>query len=166
MSSTGAALVVSIALSAIGLALLAVGFAAALSKRGVTRRRAGPEIGAELLAEKMGREASDEGRKTLARRAWFWGRGWAVERTATYSTEEIRQALRRREPRAVWPALVGTAGMVLFPLFGGIALVLVPDTRWFGAAVLAIFGYGLVSVIRDLRRERAPRSGPPGSPGR
>jgi hypothetical protein len=33
----------------------------------------------------------------------------------------------------------------------------VPGTRWAGAAVLAIFAYGVASVIRDVRRERAGR---------
>lgn len=141
-----------VTLAGLGFAALVAGGAWALAERGVTTRRTGAEIGAELQAEKMERDARIAGRTPLTSRTAFVGKGWAIERTATFSSEEIVRRFRSGELRPLVPGLIGFGGMVALLLFGSFALLTRPGYYRLGGAVLLLFlVYGLYQFVSGLR---------------
>jgi len=106
-------------LTGLGAACMITGFTWLLVTSGQTRRRSGPEVGAETMAGQMG----DEGEE-LASGTVFKGTGVAVSREAEYSYAEIKRLIRERRPEAI-PLLLAAGGLLGFVLFGAFAL-------WFG----------------------------------
>jgi hypothetical protein len=97
--------VVAVLLGSVSFVVFVTGFIWGLIERGQTRRAQGREIGAEMMAEKMGRETAASGKTPLVQGTGFVGSGWEVEREAEYSWAEITAAIRGGRVRAVLPAL-------------------------------------------------------------
>jgi hypothetical protein len=145
--------VATVLLGGVSFIVFVTGFVWGLIERGQTRRAQGPQVGAEMMAEKMGREASTSGKTPLAQKTAFVGSGWAVEREAEYSWTEIRAAIRGGRVRTVLPALLGAAGMLAFMFFLSLALVIRLHNKIYGAVVLTITLYALYIAVGGLIEE-------------
>ena len=142
--------VATVLLGSISFIVFVTGFVWGLIERGQTRRAQGPEVGAEMMAEKMGRETAASGKTPLVQKTAFVGTGWAVEREAEYSWGEIRAAIRGGRIRTVLPALLGAAGMLAFMFFLSLALLIRVHNKIYGGVVLAFTLYALYIAVRGL----------------
>jgi len=122
------------------------GFVWMLAASGRTRRRSGPEVGAEI----MGGQMAEEG-ETLAEGTVFKGKGVAVSREVDLSFAEIKGMIRARRPEAV-PALLAAGGLLCLVLFGAVALWLGLEDKLVGTlfalVVLYTVGRIVVSFVR------------------
>ena len=143
--------VLMILLSA-GLVALAVGFAWILMVRGHTTKRSGAEVGVEYMEEEMARRDLRAGKTSLNRKAWFWGKGWAVDREAAVSYKEIKTMWRKGSYGAVLPMVLLLGGFLTSILVGGVLLVIGLDNPIPGLVVLAFGIYGAWIVGSGIRR--------------
>lgn len=142
---------------ALGLAFLAMavaGMVLALTSRGKSRVRKGPEIYAEMQAERMARES--RGRAGVAQAGVGYGTGIAWDRTAVYTLPEVKRALRDRQYGLVMPVLLGMGGLLgAIACAGGALALLAPgNARYVGLFLLAIALYGSWIIAGDYRRTR------------
>ena len=111
-------------LLAASLILFILGFAWIMVLRGHTTRRSGAEVGVEYLEEEMARRDLRAGKGSLGRKAWFWGKGWAVEREAAFSYKELKNMWREGSYGAVLPMALVIVGMMSSIILGGVVLLL------------------------------------------
>ncbi len=130
----------------------AVGTVWTLALRGHTTRRKGTEVGAEMMEEKMARRAFHEGRASLGRKAWFWGKGWAIEREAAFSYAEIKAMWRKGSWGGILPMGLLMVGMLGSIILGGLLLLLTLSTPIPGILVVAAGLYGAWLVGAGIRR--------------
>jgi len=133
--------------------MLIVGFAWGLAERGKTTKRSGSEVGAELMAERMAGDAAKAGKMPVVRKAFFRGKGIAVEREAEYSYAEIKQRFREGGVRQVIPALLGMTGMLGLTFFLSLTLLTGLSNKIYGLVVLAFCGYCVYLLIAGFMRE-------------
>jgi hypothetical protein len=145
---------VAFALSVISIALFVVSLVWALKVRGKTDSRTGPEIGAELMTEKLESGSRSQGRQSLLRAGAFLGKGWAVERTAEYSYAEIKRSLREGRIAEAMPPILCFISVLGATLFGGLTMLLWPEVHLivvaFGVACLAWAAYALYVGVRGF----------------
>lgn len=141
-----------IVLLAASLIAFVVGSVWTLALRGHTTHRKGAEVGAEMLEEKMARRAFRENRASLGRKAWFWGKGWAMEREATFSYAEIKAMWQKGSWGGLLPMGLLMVGMLGSIILGGLLLVLTLSTPIPGILVLAVGLYGSWIVGTGIRR--------------
>lgn len=144
-----AAIIVMLVISVI---LFLTGLIWTLKLRGKTTRRSGTEVGAELMAENMARRARLDGKASLARKTWFWGKGWAVDWEASYSYAEIKTMWRERAFGALLPVMLAAGGMLGIMLLGGILLLMILPSRIPGLIALAAGLYGAWLICTGIRR--------------
>jgi len=119
---------------------------------GQTTTRTGAQVGAEFMEEKMARETFRAGKSSLARRAWFWGKGWAVEREAAFTYAELKTMWKKGSYRAVLPMAMALVGMVGSVVLGGVLLLVTLDTPIPGLILVAFGSYGAWLIIGGIRR--------------
>jgi len=141
-----------IILLAAGLVALAVGFAWTLALRGHTTTRSGAEVGVEYLEEEMARRDFRAGKTSLTRKAWFWGKGWAVDREAAVSYKELKTMWRKGSYGAVLPMALLLGGFLASFIVGGILLMISLGNPIPGLIVLAFGLYGGWIVGSGIRR--------------
>jgi len=137
---------------AAGLIALAVGFAWTLALRGHTTTRSGAEVGVEYLEEEMARKDLRAGKTSLGRKAWFWGKGWAMDREAAVSYKELKTMWRNGSYGALLPMALALGGMLTSIIVGGLLLVIGLDNPIPGLVVLAFGIYGAWIVGSGIRR--------------
>ena len=137
---------------AVSLAILAVGFIWTLALRGRTTTRTGAEVGVEYLEEEMARRDLRAGKGSLARKAWFWGKGWAMDREAAVSYEELKTMWRRGSYGAVLPMALLLGGLLASILVGGLLMVIGLGNPIPGLVVLAFGMYGAWLIGSGIRR--------------
>jgi hypothetical protein len=131
-----------LALTCLSLIVLLFGAVWALILFGQTRRRSGPEVGAEIMARRMD---SDLEGIVGARRTFFKGKATAVEREASFSLAEIKQALREGRCLHMIPVLLVIGGFLGLFLFGAAtAWLIIPNKLIAGLIAIA----ALYVVIR------------------
>jgi hypothetical protein len=143
---------VVIVLFVASLCILAVGFAWTLALRGRTTRRSGPEVGVEYLEEEMARRSHLDGKTSLARKAWFWGKGWAGEREAAVSYKELKTMWRSGSFGAVLPMALLLGGFLASIILGGLLMVIGLGNPIPGLVVLAFGIYGAWLIGSGIRR--------------
>ena len=141
-----------IALLAAGLVALVVGFAWTLALRGNTTRRSGAEVGVEYIEEEMARKDLRAGKTSLGRKAWFWGKAWAVDREAAVSYKELKTMWRKGSFGALLPMALLLGGFLASIIIGGLLLVIGLDNPIPGLVVLAFGVYGAWIVGSGIRR--------------
>jgi hypothetical protein len=141
-----------IVLLSLSLVLLVAGMIWTLSLRGKTTTRSGREVGAEMMAEKMDRRTRLDGRTTLGRKTWFWGKGWAVEREVSFSYAEIKEMWRGRAFGLLLPVVMAGCGMLGLLLFGGLLMFLTLPSRIPGLIVIAAGLYAAWLIFNGIRR--------------
>jgi hypothetical protein len=122
-----------------------------LKLRGKTTRRTGAEIGAEIMEEKMDRQALISGKSMIGRKAFFRGKGWAVDREASFSYAEIKRNLREGNITAVLPALLVMIGLIGFAICGGLVMLFALQSKIPGLIFLAFCLYGIYIVVSGIR---------------
>jgi hypothetical protein len=132
------------------------GFVWGLIVRGKTTKESGPKIGAELMRDKMDRDSVQAGKVPLAGRAFFVGKGFAVERTAEYSYAEIKQMLRAGDVRKALPALLVVAGMIGLTFFLSLILLVKLSNKIYGLVILAFSLYCVYLIIAGFIRKDPP----------
>lgn len=146
--------ILCVLLFALCLAAAIAGFVLALTSRGRSSVRKGPEIYAEMMAERMERE--NRMQAPVAQAGVAYGKGIAWERRAVYTLPEVKQAIGERRYGAVLPALLGTGGLLGAIVFGGAGLALLAsgNARFAGLLLLAIALYGTWMIASDYRRAK------------
>jgi hypothetical protein len=139
-------------LLAITVVILVVGMAWTLVLRGHTTRRAGADVGVEYLEEEMARRTLRSGRTSLGRRAWFLGKGWAVEREAAFSYKELKVMWRKGSYGALLPLTFVIVGMLGSIILAGVVLLIGLSNPIPGTFVVAVGIYGAWIVISGIRR--------------
>jgi hypothetical protein len=134
----------------ISLILFAIGMVWLLKLRGKTSRRSGAQVGAELLAEKMARQSLPDGKTSLARKTWFWGKGWAVEREMSFSYAEIKILWRESAFGALLPFMLFAVGMLGVMFLGGLLMLLTLPSRIPGAIILVAGVYGTWLIVTGI----------------
>jgi hypothetical protein len=116
---------------------------------GQTRWRSGPEIGAEMMAERMAR---DSGGHVKPRYVFFIGKGVAVDREAGFSYAEIKQQLMAGRCLSMFPVLLAMGGLLGLFLFGSAAAWLgIKDKLVAGVIVIVAF-YALFRMVSNFVR--------------
>jgi hypothetical protein len=133
--------------------LFLTGFIWGLIVRGKTIKESGPQIGAELMREKMDRDSIQEGKAPVAGKAFFIGKGVAVEREAEYSYAEIKQFLKAGDMRQALPALLVILGMIGLTFFLALTLLAKLSNPIYGIVVLAFSLYCAYLVIAGFIRK-------------
>ncbi|MFC1661809.1 hypothetical protein ACFL3S_10225 [Gemmatimonadota bacterium] len=100
----------------------------------------------------MARQALREGKTSVRRKAWFWGKAWAVDREAAFSYAEIKAMWKKGSYGAVLPMALALTGMVSSIILGGFLLLITIDTPIPGLFVLAFGLYGGLLIIGGIRR--------------
>lgn len=141
-----------IVLLAASLGIFAVGFTWTLALRGHTTKRSGADVGVEYMEEEMARRDFRSGRTSLGRKAWFWGKGWAVDREAAVSYKELKTMWRKGSYGALLPMALLLGGFLTSIIVGGLLLVAGLDNPIPGLVVLAFGIYGAWIVGSGIRR--------------
>jgi hypothetical protein len=145
-----------LALTIVFTLVLVTGFVWGLIVRGKTTKESGPEIGAELMRDKMDRDSVQEGKVPVAGKAFFVGKGFAVEREAEYSYAEIKQMLRAGDVRQALPALLVAAGMIGLTFFLSLILLVKLPNKIYGLVILAFSLYCVYLIIAGFIRKDPP----------
>ena len=146
------AMTILIVLLAVSLGFFALGFAWTLTLRGHTTRRSGADVGVEYIEEEMARRDFRAGKTSLGRKAWFWGKGWAVEREAAVSYKELKTMWRKGSYGALLPMALLLGGFLTSILAGGVLLMIRLDNPIPGLVVLAFGIYGAWIVGSGIHR--------------
>jgi len=143
----GLVFIVLLVLTILGGVALIAGFAWLLASSGQTRRRSGPEVGAEVFGALSDGDLEDEKVTIpLAERTVFRGTGIKVERETELSYAEIKAALRERRWRQALPALLVIGGMSALLAFGSLTLLVRWDDRFVGVLIVALVFYTLIRI--------------------
>ena len=111
---------------------------------GQTRRRSGPEVGAEMTAERMAR--GTEGH-TRPQHVYFEGEAVSVEKEANLSLAEIKQGLKAGQWRQMLPVLLAIEGFVGLLLFGAVTAWVGIENRLLAGLVVVVALYALVRTV-------------------
>ena len=115
---------------------------------GRTRWRSGPEIGAELMAERMARESGG----VKPQHVFFIGKGVAVDREANLSYAEIKQRLMAGQWLLMLPVLLAVGGLLGLFLFGSAAAWLGIKDKLVAGVIVVVAFYALFRIISNFVR--------------
>ena len=115
---------------------------------GRTRWRSGPEIGAEMMAERMARESGG----VKPQHVFFIGKGVAVDREAGFSYAQIKQQLMAGRCLQMFPILLAMGGLLGLFLFGSVAAWLGIEDKLVAGAVVVVAFYALFRIISSFVR--------------
>jgi hypothetical protein len=143
---------VLIILLAASLIALAVGLTWTLAARGHTTTRSGAEVGVEYMEEEMARRNFRAGKTSLGRKAWFWGKGRALDREAAVSYKDLKTMWRQGSYGAVLPMALLLGGLLASMIVGGMLLVMKLSNPFPGLVVCAFGIYGAWLIGSGIRR--------------
>lgn len=115
---------------------------------GKTRKRTGAHIGAEMMSQSLRDSLFKD--DASVKGAYFWGKGVAVDRTAIFTTAEIKSAWKSGNTRLVIPLLIAAVGFEMMVFFGGVSLLLRLEDKIIGAGVIGASVYALWIVGSDF----------------
>ena len=116
---------------------------------GQTRRRSGPEVGAEMTAGRMAR--GTEGH-TRPQYVYFAGEGAAVEKEASLSLAEIKQGLKAGQWGRMVPVLLAIEGFLGLLIFGAATAWVGIENRLLAGLVVVVALYALVRTVIAFAR--------------
>ena len=116
---------------------------------GQTRQRSGPEVGAEMTAERMARGTVGH---TRPQYVYFAGEGVAVEKEASLSLSEIKQGLKAGQWRRMLPVLLAIEGFLGLLLFGAVSAWLGIENRLLAGLIVVVALYALVRTVMAFAR--------------
>ena len=116
---------------------------------GQTRRRSGPEVGAETTAERMAR--GTEGH-TRPQYIYFEGEATAVEKEASLSLAEIKQGLKAGQWGRMVPVLLAIEGFLGLLIFGAVSAWLGIENKLLAGLIAVVALYALVRTVIAFAR--------------
>lgn len=143
-------LILLIILTVLSAATLIAGAAWALTTSGETRRRSGPDVGAEIIAERM--EDEHDEATMVAQHSAFKGQAVKVEREASFSLADIKQQVAAGQWREAMPVLLVLAGFTGLFLFGSLTALVAIENKLVGGAIVVVAVYAIVRIVLALRR--------------
>jgi hypothetical protein len=138
-----------LALTGLSVLALIVGAAWTAIVFGQTRRRSGPEVGAEMQAERMARDSVGH---VEPQYVYFKGKGVAVERKASLSFAEIKQQLMAGEWLQMFPVLLAMGGLLGLFLFGSAAAWLGMENKLMAGLIVIVALYAIIRMVSALIR--------------
>jgi hypothetical protein len=141
-------LILFLALTGLSVVALIAGTVLTAILFGRTRWRSGPEIGAELMAERMARESGG----VKPQHVFFIGKGVAVDREANLSYAEIKQQLMAGRWLLMLPVLLAIGGLLGLFLFGSAAAWLGIKDKLVAGAIVVVAFYALFRIISNFVR--------------
>jgi hypothetical protein len=136
-------------LTGLSLLILIGGIVWTVVVSGETRRRSGPEVGAEMMGQRMARDA--EGR-IVAQRAFFKGKAVEVESTASFSFAEIKEGMMGGQWGQVLPILLAIAGFLGLFLFGSLSAWLGIEDKLIGGLIVIVAFYAIIRTLIAFAR--------------
>jgi len=115
---------------------------------GRTRWRSGPEIGAEMMAERMARESGG----VKPQHVFFIGKGVAVDREAGFSYAQIKQQLMAGRCLQMFPILLAMGGLLGLFLFGSAAAWLGIKDKLVAGVIAVVAFYALFRIVSNFVR--------------
>ena len=137
------------ALTGLSVLALIVGAAWTAIVFGQTRRRSGPEVGAEMQAERMARDSVGH---VEPQYVYFKGKAVAVERKASLSFAEIKQQLMAGEWLQMFPVLLAMGGLLGLFLFGSVAAWLGLENKLLAGLIVIVAVYALIRMVSAFVR--------------
>jgi hypothetical protein len=131
-------------LTGLSVVALIVGTVWAAIAFGQTRRRSGPEVGAEIMADRMARDSEGH---TRPQYVFFKGEAVAVEREASFSFAEIKQQLMAGQWLHLFPALLAIGGFLGLFLFGSVAAWLGMENKLVAGLIVVVALYALIRTV-------------------
>lgn len=116
---------------------------------GQTRHRSGPEVGAEMMADRMARDSEMH---TRPQYVFFKGKAVAVDRKASLSFAEIKQQLRAGQWLQMFPVLLAIGGFLGLFLFGAVAAWLGMENKLLAGLIVIVALYALIRMVRAFAR--------------
>jgi len=116
---------------------------------GQTRRRSGPEVGAEVMADRMARHSEGH---TRPQHVFFKGKAVAVDRKASFSFAEIKQQLRAGQWLQMFPILLAIGGFLGLFLFGAVAAWLGIGNKLLAGLIVIVALYALIRMVSAFAR--------------
>jgi len=138
-----------LALTGLSVVALIVGTVWAAVGFGRTRRRSGPEVGAEAVAERMARDSEGH---TRPQHVFFKGEATAVEKEASFSFAEIKQQLRAGQWLQMLPVLLAIGGFLGLFLFGSVTAWLGIENKLLAGLIAIVALYALARAVIALVR--------------
>ena len=111
---------------------------------GQTRRRSGPEVGAEIMADRMARDSEGHARPQYV---FFKGKAVAVEKKASFSFAEIKQLLMAGQWLDIFPVLLAMGGFLGLFLFGAAAAWLGIENKVVAGLIVIVALYALIRAV-------------------
>jgi hypothetical protein len=142
-------LIVLLILTGLSVVALIVGFAWTLMISGENRRRSGPDVGAEIMAEQM---MDDDGAQTVAQQTYFAGKATEMEREASISFAEIKEQVRSGRLQDVLPVLLALGGLFGLLLFGSLAAWVGLENKLVAGVIVVVAFYALVRAVLAFAR--------------
>jgi hypothetical protein len=116
---------------------------------GQTRRRSGPEVGAEIMAERMARDSVGH---TKPQYVTFKGKAVAVEKKASFSFAEIKQQLMAGQWLQMFPVLLAIGGFLGLFLFGAAAAWLGMENKLVAGMIVVVALYAVIRMVSAFVR--------------
>jgi hypothetical protein len=138
-----------LALTGLSVMALIVGTAWTAVVFGQTRRRSGPEVGAEMQAERMARDSVGH---LEPQHVFFKGKAVAVERKANLSFAEIKQQLMAGEWLQMFPVLLAMGGLLGLFLFGSAAAWLGIENKLVAGLIAIVALYAIIRTVSAFAR--------------
>jgi hypothetical protein len=138
-----------LALAGLSVVALIVGTVWTAVVFGETRRRSGPEVGAEIMADRMARDSEGHVRPQYV---FFKGKAEAVERKASLSFAEIKQQLMAGQWLDMFPVLLAIGGFLGLFLFGAVAAWLGIENKLVAGLIVIVALYALIRTVSAFVR--------------
>jgi hypothetical protein len=138
-----------LALTGLSVVTLIVGTVWTAVVFGQTRRRSGPEVGAEMMAERMARDSEGQ---VGPQYVFFKGKAVAAERKASFSFAEIKQQLMAGEWLQMFPVLLAIGGFLGLFLFGAAAAWLGIENKLLAGLIVIVALYALIRTVSAFAR--------------
>ena len=138
-----------LALTGLSVVALIVGMVWTVVVFGQTRQRSGPEVGAEIMSDRMARDSEGH---TRPQQVFFKGKAVAVERKASLSFAEIKQQLMAGEWLQMFPVLLAMGGFFGLFLFGAAAAWLGMENKLMAGLIVVVALYALIRMVTAFAR--------------
>ena len=136
-------------LTGLSLVILIAGIVWTLVAGGETRRQSNAEVGAEMMADRLARDA-DLG--MAAQQAVFEGKATKVESEASFSFAEIKNATLTGQWRQVLPILLALGGFLGLLLFGSLSALLAIENKLIGGLIVIVALFAIIRTVIAFAR--------------
>lgn len=138
-----------LALTGLSVLALIVGTVWSAVAFGQTRWRSGPQVGAEIMADRIARDSEGH---TRPQYVFFKGKAVAVKKEASFSFAEIKQQLMAGQWLDIFPILLAMGGFLGLFLFGAVAAWLGMENKLVAGLMVIVALYALIRTVSAFLR--------------